>query len=132
MPTSVLVKCNTGLAFNAPATAPTSVTSRPSRIHVTPSATTTSVWNRPQGSRSRRAGMSDSMMALSAPVSRAASSVAMGFRSGLRQGLNGLGDQSFVSSGEVYLHLHGGRPVDARGGVSPAAVAADTPTWRAE
>lgn len=35
---------------------PTRVTSSPSRIQVTPSAKTTSQWNRLQGSRSRRAG----------------------------------------------------------------------------
>src|SRR6185437_11010685 len=56
-PTLALVRLRVGLSFSAPATAPASVTSRPSRIQVMPSATTTSVWNRPHGSRSRRAGM---------------------------------------------------------------------------
>ncbi len=37
-------------------TAPTSVTSSPSRIQMIPSAPTTSQWNRLHGSRSRRAG----------------------------------------------------------------------------
>ena len=37
---------------------PTSVTSSPSRIHVIPSAQTTSQWNRLHGSRSSRAGTS--------------------------------------------------------------------------
>src|SRR5512143_512504 len=37
---------------------PTSVTSSPSRIQVTPSAITTSQWNRLQGRRSSRAGTS--------------------------------------------------------------------------
>src|SRR5262249_43654801 len=58
MPTSALENCSRGLSLSAPETAPASVTSRPSRIQVTPSATTTSVWKRPQCNRSRRAGMS--------------------------------------------------------------------------
>ena len=37
---------------------PTIVTSRPSRIQVIPSATSTSIWKRLNGSRSSRAGMS--------------------------------------------------------------------------
>jgi MFS family permease len=41
-PTSAFEKCRTGLAFNALATAPASVTSSPSSSHVMPSATTTS------------------------------------------------------------------------------------------
>src|SRR6266850_1203785 len=57
-PTSALLKRSTGLALSAPATVPASVTSSPSRIQVMPSATTTSVWKRPQGSRSSRAGIS--------------------------------------------------------------------------
>ena len=47
--------------------APTSVTSRPSRIQVMPSATTTSVWKRPHGSRSRREGISVSTTARARP-----------------------------------------------------------------
>jgi hypothetical protein len=43
MPISVLVKRSDGLSFSAPETEPASVTSSPSRIQVTPSATTTSV-----------------------------------------------------------------------------------------
>src|SRR6516162_2372371 len=58
MPTSVLENCKTGLCLSAPDIAPASVTSRPSKIQVIPSATTTSVWNRPQGRRSSLAGMS--------------------------------------------------------------------------
>src|SRR5262249_11116829 len=68
MPMSVLEKRSTSLCFSAPETAPASVTSRPSRIQVMPSATTTSVWNRPHGSRSSRAGMSVSTIALSGPA----------------------------------------------------------------
>src|SRR6185437_8015121 len=51
--------------FSAPDRAPASVTSSPSRIQVTPSAATTSVWNRPQGSRSSLAGISVSTIAWS-------------------------------------------------------------------
>src|SRR5437764_6886959 len=40
------------------ATALATVISRPSRIHATPSATTIRVWNRDQGNRSMRAGIS--------------------------------------------------------------------------
>src|SRR3954464_2879423 len=57
-PTSALENCRTGLCLRAPATVPARVTSRPSRIHVMPSAATTSVWKRPHGKRSSRAGMS--------------------------------------------------------------------------
>ena len=58
MPISVLVKRSAGLSFSAPETEPASVTSSPSRIQVMPRATTTSVWKRDQGRRSRRAGTS--------------------------------------------------------------------------
>src|SRR3546814_5389902 len=47
-----------GLAFNAPLTAPASVTSSPSSIQVMPSATTTSVWKRHHRKRSSRDGTS--------------------------------------------------------------------------
>ena|SRR5947208_3323797 len=43
IPTSALVNSSTGLSFSAPDRAPASVTSRPSRIQVMPSATTTRV-----------------------------------------------------------------------------------------
>ena len=52
-----------GLSLSAGDTAPAKVTSRPSRIQVTPSATTTRVWKRPHGSRSSRAGISVSTIA---------------------------------------------------------------------
>lgn len=58
-------KRSVGLAFGAPATDPASVTSRPSRIQVMPSATTTRTWKRPHGSGSSRAGMSVSTTAAS-------------------------------------------------------------------
>src|SRR5262249_12142011 len=61
-PTSVLLKCRTGLCLSAPASDPASVTSSPSRIQVTPRAVTTNVWNEPHGSRSKRAGTSLSMI----------------------------------------------------------------------
>ena len=59
---SVFVNFSVGLSFKAPASEPASVTSSPSRIQVMPSATMTRLWNRPQGSRSSRAGMSVSTM----------------------------------------------------------------------
>ena len=59
---SVFVNFSVGLSFKAPAREPASVTSSPSRIQVMPSATMTRLWNRPQGSRSSRAGMSVSTM----------------------------------------------------------------------
>src|SRR5262249_25860832 len=62
-PTSAFEKRSRGLSLSAGDTAPASVTSRPSRIQVMPSATTTSVWNRPQRSRSSRAGISVTTMA---------------------------------------------------------------------
>src|SRR3954463_12267962 len=54
---SVLVNFSVGLSFRAPASEPASVTSSPSRIQVMPSATMTRLWNRPQGSRTSRAGV---------------------------------------------------------------------------
>src|SRR4051812_39576385 len=65
-PTSALLKCSAGLSFSAPATVPASVTSRPSRIQVMPSAATTNVWKRLHGRRSSRAGMSVSTMSADA------------------------------------------------------------------
>src|SRR6516165_11647249 len=55
---SAFEKASRGESLRAPETEPASVTSRPSRTQVMPSATTTKVWNRPQRSRSRRAGIS--------------------------------------------------------------------------
>src|SRR5689334_16570153 len=59
-PTSASVRWSAGLVFSAPETAPASVTSSPSSTQVMPSASTATEWKRPQGSRSRRAGTSDS------------------------------------------------------------------------
>src|SRR5215472_13314829 len=57
-PVSIGVSAKPAAVVSTPESAPTSVTSRPSRIQVTPSATTTSQWNRRQGSASSRAGIS--------------------------------------------------------------------------
>ena len=52
------VRCSVPGSRRTPATEPTSVTSRPSRIQVMPSARTARACHRDQGSRSRRAGTS--------------------------------------------------------------------------
>ena len=57
-------------------TAPASVTSSPSRIQVTPRATTTSVWKRDQRRRSSRAGTSVAMTGCSFPSGGACCTVA--------------------------------------------------------
>ena len=57
-PMSVGLKRSVGLSCNAPVSEPAMVTSRPSRIQVIPSATTTSQWKQLQGRRSSLAGMS--------------------------------------------------------------------------
>src|SRR5262249_14979831 len=66
-------KRKVGLASSAPASEPASVTSRPSRIHVMPSATTTRVWKRSHGRRSSRGAMS---VSTTAPASWRAAAMA--------------------------------------------------------
>jgi len=61
-------QATSGVRAGAAATEPASVTSSPSRIQVTPRATTTSQWNRLHGRRSSRAGMSVSMNGLACPT----------------------------------------------------------------